>query len=106
MDTTGGRASEVIACSEKPHPTVAELQANGYPQATETDARYSWWEGTDDIYKSIGYLTDEATNSGRKIYDYSERQIKPTMHYPIIERRQHIKEAPAVISSDYRNLTP
>lgn len=106
LDQTGGRASEVLACQEKPHPTVAELQANGYQQATDEDARYSWWEGSDDIYRSIGMLTDSTPNGGRQIYEYMEREIKPLFHYPIIQRREFIKEAPAVISSDYRNLTP
>ena len=91
---------------EKPHPTVAELQANGQPNATEKDARYSWWEGSDDIYRSIGILTDPDSNSGQKIYDYMDRDIKPVFHYPIVERHQFIKEAPAVVSADYKSMSP
>ena len=60
---TGGRAEEVIACLEKPHPTAAELEANGW-QSTDENLKYVWWKGTDDIYRTFGKLTDMPTNSG------------------------------------------
>lgn len=105
-DSTGSRASEVMACMDQPHPTLAELKSNGFPNATEQDARYSWWAGTDDVYRSIGVLADADKCGGREIYDYMERDVKPMFHYPIIERRQYVKEAPAVVSADYRTLSP
>lgn len=105
-DSTGQRADQIIKCKENPHPTVDELKANGYPDATEEDAKYDYWAGTTDIYRSIDRVLDNNNQGGRKIYDYYVKDVQPIFHYPIVERTQHIKELPSQLSADPSTLKP
>lgn len=99
-ESTGQRATQVVQCKNNPHPTLEELQANGYPSATEEDAKYDFWAGTTDIYRSIDRLVNNTNQGGRKIYDYYIRDISPIFHYPIITRHQRIKECPDALPTD------
>lgn len=94
-DSTGQRADEIVKCKENPHPTLGELHANGYPDATEEDVRYNYWSGTTDIYKSINRIVDNNNQGGRKIYDYYVKDVSPLFHYPIVQRTQSIRELPS-----------
>lgn len=67
---------------------------------------YYYWRGTDDINKQIGLLVEDNQIHGQQIYDYMVKEVKPMFHYPILERKQFIKQAPAVTSADYKHMTP